>query len=379
MPKFSSLFKRHKDVNLKGSSDDASPHGQEGLSDSTRPDQSPPRLARSPIIRGLQHPDDVDLSGIPLTGVDQTFVLAPGSCSPSPSNRLSRYLSKFKMLSPLPSPPRSSVQGSIQSSRPWPLPSPRQSPRGNEGNERFLSDLSLENVWNGHEMLPSAKNTGLLEGEPYMSTIDTEDLQRLPSDLPTQSFAKFDQTWPGSSVEAAASSTQGLQFRYAKGEGGGDLHIYIHVNHAQHSTPSSRFSSPLPCPQELGTQKDPWLWNSASGHPRQLAGGLNLMTNDSSPEFSTRVLRRAEYPHDDGVDYALSRDSRHPLPYPQTIGTPTGLPSPPRSPRAASPGSPRRAESEPSAGKWQKGHLLGSGAFGKVYKGIHMKQGNFVP
>ena len=45
--------------------------------------------------------------------------------------------------------------------------------------------------------------------------------------------------------------------------------------------------------------------------------------------------------------------------------------TPPLSPRGTIPQSPRKVDLDVTCGKWVKGSLIGSGAFGRVYKGIH--------
>jgi hypothetical protein len=219
----------------------------------------------------------------------------------------------------------------------------------------------------------------------------SRDSQRFPGHFPTHSPVRFDGTQPGSPIGAVSS--QRVEFRNGQGEGG-DLHIHIHVNNGvQNSASNSTFSSPVLSPRALAPQEPTWLWNPTTNHLQQTSSttsghnsGHNSISSDfplqhrrPSSDLSPRMQSRSVSPQNaliscTGYDSSSWADG-HPLPLPPTSGTATASPSTPLSPRSAGvpprspPGS--RMESRGSIGKWQKGRLLGSGSFGKVYKGIH--------
>lgn len=329
MQRISALFnKTPRDCKQKDSVDVG-----DDSSYSSRSFGTTPRLVRSPVIRGLRHPDDADLSGIFLNGADNSSEsTASGVRSASnlqPTN--------FKMGSPLPSPPRSPVQMAIQASSLWPLPSPRQPPKKTEDSDKNLNGLE-----SGHG-LPSHQLEGQMP-RPLQSTIPTENHQRFSSPSGISGSPRVGGTGP-------ASHTGGLPSRLVK-SGGGDVHTHVHTKQVEPSIPNGHFSSALRSPHESG---NPRLWK----HEQGFHGDRPAADEFSSADYSPMV----KYSYQNGTS---SRDVGHSRHHSKTVGTPTS--SPPLSPSAVRTLSP---------GGWQKGHLLGSGAFGKVYKGIHSETGEF--
>ena len=188
----------------------------------------------------------------------------------------------------------------------------------------------------------------------------------------------------GSPVSAVASQRVAFRNRQADGRG---LHIHIHVNG---SASNSTFSSPVLSPQKMGpSEQQPWPWNPTTSHLQQAsspASGHNSGHNSISSDFPMQQRRqssdlspisqsRAVSPRHH-LSNAMGHDSSswtdaHPLPRPPTSGTDTASASAPLSPRSSPSQLWSSSEIGTSAGKWQKGRLLGSGSFGKVYKGIH--------
>ncbi|KAI5069381.1 hypothetical protein GOP47_0015682 [Adiantum capillus-veneris] len=330
MHRFSALFhKRVKDGKHSDTDDDLSSYAHEDSSDGSRSFRSPPRLMRSPGIRGLRTTEDVDQSRFSLSNAaDHSSESASMLTSNvrSTSNLSSMYPSNSQLGSPLPSPPRSPVLAT-QAPSLWPLPSPRQLPKRHEDSERHLNGFPLEHSDTG--------NTYVIEGETYkslQSTPSIENLQRYSTPLgPAISSPRVTGKGRGSSGTAA---------RYAM----------------EPSKPNERFLKPAQSQQELRIQKDPWHRT-----PEQAFYG------DTTTEDEFLV---GEYSHTSRYSFqngAASKNIGYSPRDSQAIGSPT-MPSPPLSPSAIRNLSP---------GGWIKGHLLGSGAFGKVYKGIHSETGEF--
>lgn len=412
MPMFPSFFRRTKDARTKDtrkkasteSVKDASLSGRDRSSRRAEQDSSipnPPVPARSGSNRGhrgQEDDDSVDRSRNSLFSVDKSAEVATGftwgSQSPSPSNSAFRCADVRK---PLPLPPRQNTciaQPSIKLCTRAPLQSRTGDSREASGypTDSDSSDCSSESGI-GHELSTSYRRQS--EGEalrPHHSPL--EDSQRFTSHFPIQSTARADGTQPGSPVGTIASPR--LAFRNGQGEGG-ELHIHIHVNGVQNSASTSTFSSPVLSPRGMGHQEQqPWLWNPGSNHLQQVSSptsghnsGHNSISSDfplqqrrASSDLSPRAQSRAvspRHPLSNSAAYDPSSWSDgHPLPLPSTSGGGTA-PSTPLSPRSSGvpPRSPGKSEAGASAGKWLKGRLLGSGSFGKVYKGIHSETGEF--
>eukprot|EP00250_Pteridium_aquilinum_P007023 c16822_g1_i1 orf=237-2606(+) len=364
MHKFSAfLFKRPTDSKHSDVDEDTPSHVHEHLNGRRRSFQTPPRLVRSPGIRGLRNPEDVEISAISLNGTDHSLESA-SSLPPSnlsglhptsnlsglhaTSNSSSVYSNNVKMASPLPSPPRSPIQGPVETSSLWPLPSPRPLPKKNEEN---LNGSPLEHIENDHGV-PSY----LLEGEMRKSLatmIPTENHERFYSPSGATVLSS-----PRVGGKGSGTSGGGLPSRNAKSGGREDVHAHVYTKQVEPSSPIGRFLNPVRSPYESGNQRDTWHWK-----PEQVFHGDTTAADESSgAEYSHHM---ANYSHQIG---ASSRDVGYSRRHPQTVGSPPTASSPPLSPSAAR---------GLSSGRWQKGHLLGSGAFGKVYKGIHSGTGEF--
>ncbi|MCO5598438.1 hypothetical protein L7F22_052533 [Adiantum nelumboides] len=331
MHRISALFqKRLKDGKHRDTDDDGSSYAYEESSDGSRSFRSPPRLMRSPGIRGLRTSEDVDQSRFSLSNAaDHCAESASMSVSNarSQSNLSTMYPSNSQMGSPLPSPPRSPVLAT-QAPSLWPLPSPRQLPKKHQDFERHQNGFALEHA--------DAGSTFVTKEETYkssQSTINAENFQRYS-------------TPPGPYV---SSSPRGV----GKGRGSSDAPFQYAT---EPSKPNEWYSNPPQSPQELRFKKDPWHWTAEQA----FYGDTTAPDEFSAAEYS----HTSKHPFQNGlaskkVGYS-PRDS-------QAIGSPT-MHSPPLSPSATRAVSP---------GGWIKGHLLGTGAFGKVYKGIHSETGEF--
>lgn len=400
MPTFPSFFRWAKDTRKKASHDsgkESSLSRRERSSRRSEQDSSildPPRLARSGNSRGHQFQeggDFVDRSRNSQTnGVNSAKVdtILWGSQSLPPSESAFRCADAPK---PLPLPPRQSAcvpQPSIQ-------PCARNSLQSRAGDSREASGYPTDS-----ESSDSSSESGICqrqsEGEalrPHLSS-PFEDSQRFTSHISIHSTARVDGMQPGSPVGTVASPR--MAFRNGQGEGG-DFHIHIYVNGVQNSASTSTFSSPVLSPRGMGHQEQqPWLWNPASNHLQQVSSptschnsGHNSISSDfplqqrrPSSDLSPRAQSGAVSPRNPLSNSAVydpsSWSDAHPLPLPSTSGGGTA-PSTPLSPRSSGvpPRSPVKAEAGAVAGKWQKGCLLGSGSFGKVYKGIHSETGEF--
>ncbi|KAH6557371.1 hypothetical protein KP509_1Z118800 [Ceratopteris richardii] len=277
---------------------------------------SPPRLVRSPGIRGLRKIDDIDSSRFSLSNAADHVTEPPAISSPdgstSPNFSYTYTTANFQTGSPLPSPPRSPVLSAGQTPSLWPLPSPRQLPKKHENSDRSLNGF-LEHSDSG-------------EGFVHQSELLKYSLSGVTKENPQ----KFSSNSVSPKVGAVNHGNSGQNSHSA----------YLKLGGA---TNSPRYMKDT----RLRTSEHAFL------------GGT---TEDDS--LGTEFRHAARYSH---KDVPMSRDvglsSHHSqesaLSYP---------PSPPLSPsrfRSISPGG------------WIKGHLLGSGAFGKVYKGIHSETGEF--
>lgn len=391
-----------KDTTLCGSERTFSRRAEQDL-----PCQNSPKLVWAGNARGQgnrEEPESVDVSRRLLCSGDRsTDVTAGYFC---PSQAASPPNSTFRLADipkPLPLPPRQSVpllQPGMKASIRSPLPLRTGDSRDGDGvlglsgypTDSDSSDCSSESGI-GREF--STFNRRNLEGEALRLQHSSmlEDSQRFTSHYPVHSSSRADGTQPGSPVGAVASPR--LAFRNSQGEGG-DFHLHIHVNGVQNSASTSTFSSPVLSPRGMGHQEQqPWLWNPASNHLQQTSSptsgnnsGHNSISNDfplqqrrQSSDLSPRTQSSAvspRHPLSNSTAYESSWNDSHPLPHPSTSGGGTA-PSTPLSPRSAGvpPRSPCKSEPGPSAGRWQKGRLLGSGSFGKVFKGIHSETGEF--
>lgn len=396
MQKLFGLSKRSKDKKKKQSNDivkDGALTDPEKSSDHhDRSGKNSPRLQRSDHIRRPFRPseddDGIGVSRSSQYSIDRFYEGATlGSRSPSPSNPVSRSPSNLDKYVPLPPPPvfmRSPMQPGIPHSNPQPLPSPRPiSQEARDGTPGYStdsnsSDDSLESE--AQDLSPYRR----LSGDTFrpQNPISAKEVQKLPARFSNQHTLRVDGPQPGSPAPAAASSSQRLAFQNGQGEGGGDVHIHIHV---QSSTPNSTYSSPVPSPRALGSSEAPWFWNTNSGHQLPTASPThnsahNSMTSHFPSDLSPRASRAVSprHPVSSGPGYDLPPwTDAHPLPPPPSAGAVAASPSTPLSPHRAVPRSPGKAELGTSAGKWQKGRLLGSGSFGNVYKGIHSETGEF--
>eukprot|EP00250_Pteridium_aquilinum_P014675 c22136_g1_i1 orf=56-1330(-) len=389
-----------KDASLSGA--DRSNHLKEKQDSSILKSTNLKRPGSLPKHRHHDVEDSFDMSRNSLYSGDQSSEVAAGllwgSQSPSPSNSAFRCADVRK---PLPLPPmkntsvaRPSVQPSIRVQ----LHSRTGDTRDVDGASGYPTDSdssdSSSESGGGQELSASCRRHA--EGESLRLQHSTllEDSQRFPSHFPIQSMSRADGTQPGSPVGTVASPR--LAYRNGQGEGG-DLHIHIHVNGVQNSDSTSTFSSPVLSPRGKAHQEQqPWLWNPGSNHLQQASSptsGQNSGHNSISSDFPLQQRRpssdlspRAQssavsprHPLSSSTAYdSSSWNDAHPLPLPSASCGGTA-PSTPRSPRSSGvpPRSPGKAESGASAGKWQKGCLLGSGSFGKVYKGIHSETGEF--
>lgn len=347
MHRFSALFhKRQKDGKHSDVDDDSTSYVQEYSSDD-RSFPSPPRLMRSPGIRGFRNTDDGDLSRFSLSNAaDHSTESASflASNARSASNLSSRYPSNSQLGSPLPSPPRSPILAT-QAPSLWPLPSPRQLPKKDDF-ERRLNGFPSEHTDTG--------NKYMFEGEIYkssQSTLTTENFQRYPSPsgVAVSSSPRIGGKGPG-------TSGAGFPSRYANFGGSADVPSHVHTKQVEPSSPNGWFSNAARIPQESKIQKDPWHWTPEQAYygDARAADDFSAAEHSHTPKYSYQngpaVKEMGYSPHDS-----------------QAISSPT-MTSPPLSPSATRALSP---------GGWIKGHLLGTGAFGKVYKGIHSGTGEF--
>lgn len=346
MQKISALFNKppreckNKDNTDVG--DYAHHHHYDSSNDGGSSSRVHPRLVRSPVIRGLRQPENVDLSGVFLNGTHHSTEANAGLHHvPSMPNLSSTHPANFKVASPLPSPPRSPVRATGQATTLWPLPAPRQP------YSKRTEDIGKSLNGNFSEYLEDGQ-ANLLDGEMQKPLLSTENNQRLSS-----SNSPSVGGMPGN-LGGHLSHTGGLPFRNVKFEGGGNDYAYMYTKQAESIVPNDPFSSgALRSPHESERKKDTRIWK------HDVFNG-ELTSADEYAEHSSI----ANYSHQNGTPSWDARQSNH---HSQRIGTPTPL-SPPLFPSGARPLSP---------GGWMKGHLLGSGAFGKVYKGIHSETGEF--
>ncbi|KAH7423806.1 hypothetical protein KP509_12G074600 [Ceratopteris richardii] len=191
-----------------------------------------------------------------------------------------------------------------------------------------------------------------------------KDSQMFTSQFPIQSSSEGYGTQPGSPVGDISPRLAFLKSHDA----GRYPHIHIHVNGVHNSASASTFSSPVLSPRRLGhkedqQQKKHWLSDAGTNHSRQVSRPNSFRESDSNSPS-------------DSLPLSQSRQRSGSSPRAQSRGTATSTPLSPCS-SDISPWSPCKAENGASAGNWQKGCLLGCGSFGKVYKGIHSKTGEF--
>ncbi|KAI5056387.1 hypothetical protein GOP47_0028205 [Adiantum capillus-veneris] len=413
MPMFPSFFRRTKDSRKKGSKDRAK---DTSLSGSDRPSNrrteqdsscqnsaKPVRAGNSRVQRNCTETDSVDFSSSLRCGGDHSSDVTSGYfCASQAASPPTSTCGLAIVPKPLPLPPRQSIplQPNIKASIRSPLQSRPGESRDADGasglsgypTDSDSSDCSSESGI-GHELsTPSHRN---FQGDAtrLQHSVVLEDSQRFTSQFPAHSISRTDGTQPGSPVGTVASPR--LAFRNSQGEGG-DLHIHIHVNGVQNSASTSTFSSPVLSPRGMGHQEQqPWFWNPASNLLQQASSptsGHNSGHNSISSDFPLQQRRQSSdlsprtqssavsprHPRSSSAAYDSAWNDSHPLPLPSTSAGGTA-PSTPLSPRSTGvpPRSPCKLESGASAGKWQKGCLLGSGSFGKVYKGIHRETGEF--
>eukprot|EP00249_Psilotum_nudum_P022750 c28631_g1_i2 orf=709-3417(-) len=418
----------------KENSQDASRNGHDRLG------SGPRKLDRAQRLHSnLRHPVDEDSSdrsrGSQHSDLSSEVVLSSawGSRSPSPSNPVFRSSSNADQYvgKPLPQPPtarcisgnESLVYSPSQYFSAQPLSSPHFRGEGVDvdggtsgyATDSISSDGSLESI----ETKDSRPRQGLThspyrrssEGDiPRHSPVNgTEDVQVSSNMFPSQRGLRSDLLRPGSPLPTP-SSTERVAFKSGQGEGSGELHIHIHVNGVHGSASNSTFSSPVPSPQAIVSSEPPWqnFWNTTQDHPSPTSlhssvhnstiGDLQLNLQQEkispkmsplhsprkSPHLSPRRQSRDASPihlrgsvtsYDSSTYWSDEQRYAHPLPLPPSSNMGPAVSSP-MSPRPLLPRSPGRAEPAVSSGKWIKGQLLGSGSFGKVYRGIHSETGD---
>ncbi|KAH7447044.1 hypothetical protein KP509_01G088900 [Ceratopteris richardii] len=413
MPMFSSFFRRTKDARKKGSTkktkdepvsvNENSTRCKSSEIDATRQNSSklPVRVGNG---RSQRHADISISVDVPrsLLCNDHSADVTP--CHLSPSQAASPPIPACRLADnakPLPLPPRQNnlilPSGGKHSSRSFSQSRAGES-RDGDGTSGLsgyptdsdLSDCSSESGI-GQEFCTSMRRNPDGEVFRHQHSSVLEDSQRFTSHFPISSNTRADGTQPGSPVGTISPR---VAFRNGQGEGG-DLHIHIHVNGVQNSASTSTFSSPVLSPRGIGHQEQqPWRWNPGSNHLQPASSptsghnsGHNSISNDfplkqrrQSSDLSPRTQSRAvspRHPLSNSTVYEPPWNDSHALPLPSTSGGGTA-PSTPLSPRSGvPPRSPCKTETGASAGKWQKGRLLGCGSFGKVYKGIHSETGEF--
>eukprot|EP00249_Psilotum_nudum_P022749 c28631_g1_i1 orf=644-3346(-) len=418
----------------KENSQDASRNGHDRLG------SGPRKLDRAQRLHSnLRHPVDEDSSdrsrGSQHSDLSSEVVLSSawGSRSPSPSNPVFRSSSNADQYvgKPLPQPPtarcisgnESLVYSPSQYFSAQPLSSPHFRGEGVDvdggtsgyATDSISSDGSLESI----ETKDSRPRQGLThspyrrssEGDiPRHSPVNgTEDVQVSSNMFPSQRGLRSDLLRPGSPLPTP-SSTERVAFKSGQGEGSGELHIHIHVNGVHGSASNSTFSSPVPSPQAIVSSEPPWqnFWNTTQDHPSPTSlhssvhnstiGDLQLNLQQEkispkmsplhsprkSPHLSPRRQSRDASPihlrgsvtsYDSSTYWSDEQRYAHLLPLPPSSNLGPAVSST-MSPRQIPPRSPGRVEPVTSSGKWIKGQLLGSGSFGKVYRGIHSETGD---
>ncbi|KAH7302674.1 hypothetical protein KP509_23G082200 [Ceratopteris richardii] len=253
---------------------------------------------------------------------------SPPYLFPPPINVHERYS--------LPSPEFS--KGTIPQQVHSPLSSPRPWLR-DDGASGYSSDSASSNRSFGN-----AASNGALSSCIRHSEGDLEDLKRINSEMPVRATS--------------------------------DLRIHRISNKVHKSAPSSRHTSPVHRKSHEFIKDGP---NVPKGTLRSQISAPHSTYMGPEPTSTTgvsitRYLEQSYIPSSSRLPSRLV--DAHPLPLPPTFGTSASASSSPRSCTHFSQGS-CIMESNVSRGKWLKGDLIGSGAFGRVYKGIHSETGEF--